>query len=124
MTDAPSPGELSRRIDGLIAMLAQLVQRAEFTAEQRIVDRRLIEVEADITAIRSEISDLRRQLTSDFKELKGSIDAVVVRQDAAAEKAAEKRSTNMRQNLYAGILPAVLVLMGIVVQIWLARQGA
>ena len=124
VTDAPSPGELSRRIDHVTMSLTQLVQRAEFTAEQRIVDRRLVEVEADITAIRIEIGDLRRQLAADFKELKGSIDAVVARQDAAAERAAEKRGSNLRQAVYAGLLPAVLLLLSIAVQIWLAQRGA
>jgi len=106
VTDAPSPGELSRRIDNVSSALAQLVQRAEYTADRRYDERRFAEIEADVT-------ELRRMLTDEIRALKGSIDA-----------AAEKRGTNARQAVYAGILPAVLVLAGIVVQIWLARQGA
>lgn len=106
MTDAPSPGELSRRIDHVTMTLTQLVQRTEYTADKRFDDRRFSEVEADV-------AELRRQLTDEMRALKASIDA-----------ATEKRGTNARQAVFAGILPAVLVLAGIVVQIWLARQGA
>lgn len=105
MADEPSPGELSRRIDGLTAMYAQMVTRAEYTAEQRLVDRRFVEVEKDV-------ADLQRLLAEDVKALKASIDA-----------AADKRGSNMRQAVYAGVLPAVLVLLGIVVQIWIALRG-
>ncbi|MFI6793690.1 hypothetical protein ACIBG4_40800 [Nonomuraea sp. NPDC050383] len=106
MTDAPSPGELSRRIDGVTAMYAQLVTRTEYTAEQRLVERRFAEVEKDV-------ADLQRVLAEDMRAMKTSIEA-----------AAEKRGSNMRQAVYAGVLPAVLVLLGIVVQIWIALRGA
>lgn len=106
MADEPSLGEVSRRVDHVTMSLTQLVQRTEYTADRRYDDRRFAELESDVT-------ELRRQLTEEMRALKASIDA-----------ATEKRGTNMRQAVYAGILPAVLVLMGIVVQIWLARQGA
>jgi hypothetical protein len=106
VTDAPSPGELSRRIDQVAVSLTQLVQRTEYTADRRFDDRRFTELETDV-------AELRRQLTDEMRALKASIDA-----------ATERRGTNARQAVYAGILPAVLVLAGIVVQIWLARQGA
>lgn len=106
VADEPSLGELSRRFDHMTSMLGQLVQRAEYTADRRYDDRRFAEIEADL-------GEMRRAWSEELKELKASIDA-----------ATEKRGTNMRQAVYAGILPAVLVLLGIVVQIWLARQGA
>jgi hypothetical protein len=106
VTDAPSPGELSRRIDQVAVSLTQLVQRTEYTADRRFDDRRFTELESDVT-------ELRRYLTEEMRALKASIDA-----------ATERRGTNMRQAVYAGIVPAVFVLVGIVVQIWLARQGA
>ncbi|MFI7449530.1 hypothetical protein ACIBQX_18685 [Nonomuraea sp. NPDC049714] len=106
MTDAPSPGELSRRIDQVTMSLTQLVQRTEYTADRRYDDRRISEVEADV-------AEVRRSLADEIKALRASI-----------ENATEKRGTNMRQAIYTGILPAVLVLLGIVVQIWLARQGS
>ena len=106
MADEPSLGEVSRRIDQVSMSLTQLVQRTEYTADRRFDDRRFTELESDVT-------ELRRQLTEDMRALKASIDA-----------ATERRGTNMRQAVYAGIVPAVFVLVGIVVQIWLARQGA
>jgi transposase len=106
VTDAPSPGELSRRIDQVTMSLTQLVQRTEYTADRRFDERRFADLEADLT-------EMRRQHIDEIKALRASIDA-----------ATEKRGNNLRQAVYAGILPAVLVLMGIVVQIWLARQGA
>jgi hypothetical protein len=56
---------------------------------------------------------MRRMLTDEIKALRVSLDA-----------ASEKRGTNVRQAVYAGLIPAVLLLLSIVVQIWLARQGA
>lgn len=105
MTDAPSLGELSRRIDHVTATLGQLVQRAEYTADRRYDDRRFIEIEADV-------AELRRTLTEELKALKASIDA-----------ATEKRGTNVRQAVYAGLLPALFMMVSIVVQIWLAAKG-
>ena len=105
MTDAPSPGELSRRIDQVSMTLTQLVQRAEYTADRRFDDRRFNEIEADV-------SELRKQLAEDLKALKQSIDA-----------ATEKRGTNVRQAVYAGLVPALFMMVSIVVQIWLAAKG-
>ncbi|MFI7707596.1 hypothetical protein [Nonomuraea sp. NPDC049480] len=105
MADEPTLGELSRRLDGMTAMLAQLVQRAEYLADQRLAERRFIEIERDL-------EDFRRTLADDIKAVRALLDA-----------AAEKRTSNVRQAFYAGILPALLVLAGIVVQIWLAARG-
>ncbi|TMS00198.1 hypothetical protein [Nonomuraea basaltis] len=89
----------------MTAMLGQLVQRAEYTADRRYDDRRFAEIEADL-------AELRRTWTDELKALKASIDA-----------ATEKRGTNVRQAVYAGLIPAVLVLIGIIVQVWLASKG-
>lgn len=105
MVDEPSLGELSRRIDHVIATQAQLVQRTEYTADRRYDDRRFAEIEADHT-------ELRREITEELKALKASIDA-----------ATEKRGTNVRQAVYAGLLPALFMMVSIVVQIWLAAKG-
>ncbi|MCT9932458.1 hypothetical protein N5079_19845 [Planotetraspora sp. A-T 1434] len=105
MADEPSAGELLRRIDGLTAVTAQLVTRTEYAADRRYDDRRFAEIEKDV-------AELGRTLTEEMKALRRSIDA-----------AAEKRGTNARQAVYAGLLPAVLVLLGIAVQIWIALKG-
>lgn len=99
MADEPSVGELSRRADQLTQMYTQLVGRTEYAADRRYDDRRFGEVEADVSGIRDELKALRM-----------SIDA-----------ASEKRGMNMRQAIYAGLFPAGLVLLGIAVQIWLAK---
>ncbi|WP_433519032.1 hypothetical protein ACQP2T_28045 [Nonomuraea sp. CA-143628] len=105
MPDEPTLGELSRRLDNNAAMLTQLVQRAEYAADQRLTERRFIELERDV-------DEVRRTLGDDIKAVRSALDA-----------AAEKRTSNVKQAFYAGILPAVLVLAGIVVQIWLAARG-
>ena len=105
MADEPSLGELSRRIDHMTSMLGQLVQRTEYTADRRYDDRRFAEIEADL-------AELRRTWTDELNGLKQSIDA-----------ATEKRGSNVRQAVYAGLIPAVLVMVSIIVQIWLAAKG-
>ncbi|MEV6036048.1 hypothetical protein AB0L65_33175 [Nonomuraea sp. NPDC052116] len=105
MADEPSLGELARRIDHVTMTLAQLVQRAEYTADRRYDDRRFAELESDV-------AELRRQVTEELKALKQSIDT-----------ATEKRGSNARQAVYAGLLPALFMMVSIVVQIWLAAKG-
>lgn len=85
--------------------IAQLVQRTEYQADQRLIERRFSEVERDV-------DEVRKTLADDIKAVKAALDA-----------AAEKRVGNMRQAVYAGLLPALLVLIGIAVQIWLAAKG-
>ena len=106
MVDEPSIGELSRRIDHLTMTLTQLVQRTEYTADRRYDDRRFTEIEADV-------GEMRREFTNELRALKASIDA-----------ATEKRGSNVRQAVYAGLVPALFMMISIVVQIWLAAKGA
>lgn len=101
VADEPSLGELSRRTDHLTVMLTQLVPRNEYAADRRYDDRRFAEMEADI-------AEVKRQLADDIRALRES---------------AEKRGSNLRQAIYAGLLPAVLMMLGFAVQIWLARGG-
>lgn len=112
MADEPSAGELNRRIDGLAAVTAQLVTRTEYAADRRYEDRRFVEVEKDVADMRNEQAAFRAQISQDLKELAASI-----------KDAAEKRGSNAKQHVYNGLLPAVLVLLGIAVQIWLAVRA-
>jgi Skp family chaperone for outer membrane proteins len=102
VADEPTIGELSRRLDGVTAMMAQLVQRGEYASDQRLSERRFSESERRFTELEQDVAEIRK----------------------AMEKTVEKRQTNARQALYAGILPAVFILLGIAVQIWLAARGA
>lgn len=116
MADEPSPGELSRRLDGVVMSLAQLIQRAEYAADQRLIERRFTEVEADVT-------QLRQALLDEVRGLRGALDAAVVRLEAADEKREEKRGGNLKQMIYSGILPTLFILITIAVQVWLAPRG-
>lgn len=128
MPDEPSLGEISRRVDGVVAMTAQLVQRAEFAAEQRVVDRRFMVVENDVADLQrsflDEVKGIKAALDSEVKGFKGALDAAVVRLEAADEKREDKRGGSLRAFVYAGLIPSILVLVATVVQIWAALRGA
>ncbi|MFI6296696.1 hypothetical protein ACIBEJ_34260 [Nonomuraea sp. NPDC050790] len=117
MADEPTLGELSRRIDGLTSMLAQLVTRAEFSAEQRLVERRFSEIEGDV-------GDVRRALLSEVTGLRTALEGAVARLEAADEKREDKRGSNLRQMVYAGLIPAVLVVLSTVINIWMTTKGS
>lgn len=116
MADEPTLGELSRRIDGLTGMLAQLVSRAEFSAEQRLVERRFIDITDDV-------AELRRSMLTEVTGVRTALEAAVTRLEAADEKREEQRGSNVRQLVYAALVPAVLVMVSTVVQIWLAMRS-
>lgn len=116
MVDEPSIGELSRRIDHVIATQAQLVQRAEYVADRRYDDLRFAEVGADVT-------QLRQALLDEVRGLRNALDAAVTRLEAADEKREEKRGGNVKQMIYSGILPTLFILLTLAVQLWLAPRG-
>lgn len=116
VADEPSLGELSRRIDGLTGMLAQLVTRAEFNAEQRLVERRFVEVEGDL-------AELRRSLLSEVTGLRTAMENAVARLEAADKEREDKRGSNLRQLVYAGLVPALMVVLATVLQIWWTTKG-
>lgn len=96
--------------------LAQLIQRAEYAADQRLIERRFTEVEGDV-------GELRRTLLDEVRALRGALDAAVTRLEAADEKREEKRGGNLKQMIYSGILPTLFILITIAVQVWLAPRG-
>ncbi|MFI6299533.1 hypothetical protein ACIBEJ_48620 [Nonomuraea sp. NPDC050790] len=98
-------------------MVAQLVQRTEFAAEQRIVDRRFVTIE-------SNIAEIQRTLLEEVKGFKTALDTAVTRLEAADEKREDKRVSGVRQAVYAGIIPAIFLLLGFAVQIWIALRGS
>jgi hypothetical protein len=104
-------------------MLAQLVQRAEYSADLRLIERRFTELEKDVEELRRAVVDEMRALRVSQEaaavKQQAAIEAVVARQDAQAEK----RGGNLRQAVYAGILPTVFILLTIAVQVWLAPRG-
>ncbi|MGH3120145.1 MAG: hypothetical protein ACRDND_03795 [Streptosporangiaceae bacterium] len=95
MADEPSNGELGRRLDEIRIIVQGLVGRAEYAADQRALEHRLTGIERDIEEGRGRHS----------KDM----------QQVAANR------LSWRAIFYTGILPAVLVLLGVLVQIWLAK---
>lgn len=106
MADEPSPGELARRLGDLQHAAQRLMSQEVFVAEQRAIERRFITLERDLQAI----SD----------RLEGEIKALETR----VEGRERDRGANWRQSMFAGVIPAALLLVSILVQIWLATNGA
>ncbi|MFI7441502.1 hypothetical protein [Nonomuraea indica] len=106
MPDEPSTGELARRLMDLQHAAQRLMSQEVFVAEQRAVERRFITLERDVQL-------LTDRLDSEIKELGARLDT----RD-------RDRGANWRQSVFAGIIPAALLLVSILVQIWLATNGA
>jgi hypothetical protein len=88
VADEVSTGELARRLDSITLLLQKLVSREEYTADQRLAEHRFTEIEADIRALSGRLD--RRE---------------------------ESTGTNIRQAIYAGLLPSILFLVGILLQL-------
>jgi hypothetical protein len=101
-------GELARRLDELRAIMQSLVGRPEYAADQRSVEHRF--------------ADLERTLAEERRARAGEIKTVNDRITDQAKQAAEHRQ-GWRTVVYTGIVPALVVLLGIFVQLWLARGG-
>jgi chromosome segregation ATPase len=119
VADEPSNGELARRLDDIARLLQGLVSRAEYTADQRHVERRFTEMEHDIAEKRrvheQDIRDLREENKDLRTEIKG------LRTELAA--ANSNNGTNFRQAIYSGAVPGIIFLLGIIVTIFLAFKG-
>lgn len=108
MADDITNGELARRLDDLRHMLADLVGRPEYQADQRGTDRRLLDLERDLES-------LQQQHAKDNE--------AVYRHIAEQVKAAAERHQSWRTIVYTGLIPAAVVLIGILVQLLLAHSG-
>ena len=108
MADEPSNGELGRRLDVIQHLLQDLVGRAEYNARQEAADRRFAELAADI-------EDTRRQHSEDIRAVHQRL--------ADADRKSQEHRLSWRTAFWSGILPALVVLAGILVQIWLAHSG-
>lgn len=105
MQNDPSPGELGRRLDDLRHLIQKLTPQDLFLAEQRVGERRFITIERDI-------QELRRRLDEELKALTSKIEA-----------RERERGNNWRQSVYAGVIPAALLLVSLFVQVWLSLNG-
>lgn len=99
MADDISTGEIVRRLDRLETLLLKLVSVDIYTRDQREIERRLTELERDL-------ADKRKDHAEDVKELRAQI----------AER--DKTSgSNVRQAIYAGLIPTCLFLVTILLQL-------
>jgi hypothetical protein len=105
MQTDPSPGELGRRLDDMHHRIQRLVSQDLFIAEQRLAERRFTGVEQDL-------DEVRRRLEDEIKELAAKV-----------ESRERDRGANWRQSVYAGVIPAALLLVSLFVQIWLSTNG-
>ncbi|WP_214319770.1 hypothetical protein [Nonomuraea sediminis] len=105
MAEEPSTGELARRLADLQRALPRLMSQELFVAEQRAVERRFTTVERDL-------EDLEDRLGGEIKSLLARLEA-----------RERDRGANWRQSVYAGVIPAALLLVSLLVQIWLTAKG-
>jgi hypothetical protein len=106
MQPEPSLGELGRRLDDLQNRIQRLVSQDLFIAEQRVAERRFAGLEEDF-------DELRRRFEDELRALTARVDA-----------RERDRGANWRQSVYAGVIPAALLIVSLFVQIWLSLKGA
>lgn len=99
MGDEVALAEVVRRLVRLESLLQELSLRLVstdiYTRDQREVERRFTELERDL-------AEERTARRSDVTEIKARFDS---------------QGTNWRQAIYSGILPAILFLVGILLQL-------
>lgn len=105
MADEPSNAELGRRLNEIAVLLQQVVGRPEYTADQRLAEHRFAEIGRDF-------EDVRRTHAEDIRAIRDLLN-----------EAAKKRSTDWRQAVYSGLLPAVFLSITLLVTILLAFKG-
>lgn len=106
MADEPSTGELARRLVDLQHASQRLMSQELFVAEQRAIERRFMTLERDVEEIENRFD--------------GEIKSLVTRMEARERE----RGANWRQSVYAGVIPAALLLVTLLVQAWLSLNGA
>jgi hypothetical protein len=104
VSDEPTNGELARRLDDIYRTLQGSIGQPQYVADQRRIDDRL--------------EDLRRGDAEERRDREAAVRAVHQRiTDELASAANNKLS--WRTILYTGVIPALIVLLSILVQIWL-----
>lgn len=117
MTDDYTQAEIVRRLSAIEVALRDLSLRvvsAElYTAHRAELERRFTEVEGDIDAERQSRREQAAELEKDLEAERQA------RRDRDREIRAEiaGQSTNWRQAIYAGVIPGVLFLIGILLQL-------
>lgn len=119
MADEVSTGELARRLDAITSrfdeitrLLQGLVSRAEYSADQRAAERRFMELEQDI-------AEKRRVHDQDIRDLREEIKALRTKVDDADKS----NGVNLRQAVYSGLVPGILLVVSLLVTVLLAFKG-
>lgn len=99
----PSNAELGRRINDLAALLREVIGRAEYTAEMRGIEHRFAELSHDI-------DDTRSQHAADMRALGERIT-----EESRSGKAG-------RQHWQQILIPALIAIVGILAELWLASH--
>ena len=113
MADEPTNGELARRLDDIFRNIQGLIGSAQYIADQRRIDDRLDQVRRDL----SESAATSRR--------PGRCPATSRRRHASTRASPTKQSarpshaSRWKQILYTGLVPAFVVFLSILVQIWL-----
>jgi hypothetical protein len=115
LSDEVSTGELARRLDQIMQVLQGLVGRSEYTEYQRHLEHRFAELVADMEEKRRiherDVDALRVQLDEERAHREKADDAIK-KQIAEDDKG---RGVNIRQAIFSGLVPAILLLITILV---------
>lgn len=104
MGDEPTNGELARRLEDLSRIQDGFIGRREYQADERRVDDRF--------------RDLRQAVEEERRDRQTAIEGVHQRITDETQAAANTK-LSWRTILYTGVIPALVVLLSILVQIWL-----
>jgi Flp pilus assembly protein TadB len=106
--EQPTNAELAWRLEQIRLSVTELIGRREYDVAQRELDRRFAEVE--------------RQLAEQRRDTDEEIRQVHQRITDEAKRAADHRAS-WRTIIYTGLIPAAVVFLSIIAQIWLAKGG-
>jgi hypothetical protein len=100
--------ELAGRFDDLRTSIRELVGRLEYEAYQRDLDHRLDSLAAGLGATRAQhdrdIAAVHQRITDEARD-------------------AKEHRLSWRTVIFTGVVPALVVALSIVAQIWLAHSG-
>jgi hypothetical protein len=102
--DEISNGELGRRLDDLKGIMQGLVGRPEYTAWQQDVIGQLAGLRRDIAEMRSDHADDIKTVNTRITDVKNE---------------ARDNRMSWRTLIWTGLVPALVVVLGIVAQLWM-----
>ena len=108
MSDEPTNGELARRQDEILRALAGLIGQPQYIADQRRYDDRFDTLRRDLAEERRDREESERQVHQRITdEMKRQADSKL----------------SWRTIIYTGLVPALVVLISILVEVWMHGGG-